>query len=758
MSKRFRCLAPAVVVSLAGTAFGQVGELTPAEYASAYAGDVVVEAEIRTAKQLQAIGVLDIDVWTHGIGIGTLDMRVSPEERAALDALGITYTVTNPDLEASVRAEREDIMARRLQRGGTWYDNYQTYSDFMQRIQDLVAQHPGLATTEVIGQTLQGRDIRAIRISGSGDWDSKPVVFLNGCQHAREWVSPATTMYIAEQLLEQYNTNADVKQVVDLIDFHIVPIVNADGYVYSWTNQRLWRKNRRGGYGVDLNRNWSTGWGGDGSSGSTSSETYRGSSPFSEPETQVLRDYFLSTGRVAANIDIHSYSQLVLRPWGYIFGEPPEPDRSTLTALGDGMAQAIFDTHGATYISQPAWALYIASGTMDDWGYDATGSLSYTTELRPVSSNPGFQLPANQIRPTAEENFNAILFMSQFVGLPLRLDNVGAPSVFAPGEPNFISIDVEDGQSTFQNGTLYSRVGSSGPFTAAPLTSIGGDTYQGQTLSAPCGETIEYYFEVQPASGDSLTYPSDAPTSVLSGDVLEEFYSFEENFQSTNGWTVSNQSLSDGAWSRGVPAGDGDRGDPTSDFDGSGACWLTDNVAGNSDVDGGPTRLLSPAYDLDGLEDVVISYARWFYNDDNDGDRLDVHVSDNNGASWTLVESVGGNTGWVEHSFALADYVNATSQVRLRFSATDNPNDSVTEAAIDGLRIASYGCDDSCPADWNGDTTLNTGDFLDYLNDYNAVLGGGSPTFGDPDIAAPFGTLNTADFLAYLNLYGDGCP
>src|SRR5690606_31915284 len=150
-------------------------------------------------------------------------------------------------------------------------------------------------------------------------------------------------------------------------------------------------------------------------------------------------------------------------------------------------------------------------------------------------------------------------------------------------------------------------------------------------------------------------------------------------FETADGWTVENISLSDGAWQRGVPIGGGVRGDPPTDFDGSGQAWLTANRSGNSDVDGGPTRLLSPIYDLSAFSDALVWYARWFDNDSRDADRLDVHVSNDGGLSWTLVESVPHRDGWELASFLVSDFVPLTAEMRVRFSATDNPNNSVTE-------------------------------------------------------------------------------
>ncbi|MFH0980142.1 MAG: hypothetical protein V2A79_01205, partial [Planctomycetota bacterium] len=170
----------------------------------------------------------------------------------------------------------------------------------------------------------------------------------------------------------------------------------------------------------------------------------------------------------------------------------------------------------------------------------------------------------------------------------------------------------------------------------------------------------------------------------------------------------------DGAWQRGIPAGGGTRGDPLNDFDGSGRCYLTANRAGNSDVDGGPTRLISPTLDLSGVANPVLRYARWFTNDDLDADRLDVEISNDNGGSWTLIESVPDTEGWIPREVRIADYVALTAQVKVRFSATDNPNNSVTEAALDAVKVIDISCGTVGNGDFDGDHNVDLADFATF--------------------------------------------
>jgi hypothetical protein len=166
------------------------------------------------------------------------------------------------------------------------------------------------------------------------------------------------------------------------------------------------------------------------------------------------------------------------------------------------------------------------------------------------------------------------------------------------------------------------------------------------------------------------------------------------------GWSVSG-TAPDGMWQRAVPAGGGDRGDPPSDADGSGACFVTDNADGDSDVDGGATTLLSPVLDATtGPGDAaLVAYSRWFSN--NTGSATDdvfrVQISNNGGGSWVNLETVGvtdpeASGGWYEKVFRIADHITPTSSMRLRFTASDLGSGSIVEAGVDHVRILQATC------------------------------------------------------------------
>ncbi len=294
---------------------------------------------------------------------------------------------------------------------------YHTYAELQTELTNLATAHSAIAQLTSIGKSLQGRDLWAIKISDNvaTDEDEK-VVALLGAHHAREWISVDVPLLIAEHLLQNYESNAAIKNYIDNAEIWIVPMVNPDGHQYSVVSDRLWRKNRRnngdGSYGVDLNRNYSYKWGGTGSSGDTFSETYRGPAPFSEPESQACRD-FLTQIEPDALISYHSYSQLILFPWGHT--NSPAPDKALMENLAIQMANRIKAVHGVTYTPDQSSGLYLSSGDTTDWLYALLGVPAFTIELRPRSSYPGFVLPENQIQPTYEENLPAALYVMEWV-------------------------------------------------------------------------------------------------------------------------------------------------------------------------------------------------------------------------------------------------------------------------------------------------------------------------------------------------------
>jgi hypothetical protein len=258
---------------------------------------------------------------------------------------------------------------------------------------------------------------------------------------------------------------------------------------------------------------------------------------------------------------------------------------------------------------------------------------------------------------------------------------------------------VNDATLDVDSARLFARLGSSGAFDETALVHTGGGIFEGTLPAAPCGETIEFYVAASTTDGEESTSPAGAPESVYEALAIYAEAPFDDDFETDLGWTVSGNAT-DGQWQRGIPAGGGDRGDPPADGDGSGRCYVTDNADGDSDVDNGSTILTSPVLDASGAGEAYISYHRWYSNNAGGAPESDIFVvdiSNNGGASWVNLETVGPSGeevrgGWFHKSFRIADVIAPTNQMRIRFNASDLGQGSVVEAGVDGVRIERRYC------------------------------------------------------------------
>jgi len=275
----------------------------------------------------------------------------------------------------------------------------------------------------------------------------------------------------------------------------------------------------------------------------------------------------------------------------------------------------------------------------------------------------------------------------------------GPDPLQAPGLSNMLSLSIETGLENYVPGTgyLHYRFDPAASWTDVALTDLGNNLFEAMLPATRPGDEPEFYFSAQGDLGTTVYEPSDAPIFVFSFDVCMVRTFFDDDFETDTGWKVLNIAISHGAWERCVPLGSGDYGDPPDDADGSGACYVTENSASyGTDVDGGPTRLTSPAFDLSS-GDGVVSFYRWFYNDDGD-DPFMTHISNDDGATWVEIETIyGGDGGWTPITFNVADYVTPSGEVKVRFSTKDHPDNSTTEAGVDGFKVERH---DFAPTLW----------------------------------------------------------
>ncbi|MFF5785282.1 M14 family metallopeptidase [Streptomyces sp. NPDC012693] len=299
---------------------------------------------------------------------------------------------------------------------------YHNFAEMNAEIDQRLAAYPSIMRKQVIGKSYQGRDIVAIKISDNVATDeNEPEVLFTHHQHAREHLTVEMALYLLRELGAGYGSDSRVTNAVNGREIWIVPDLNPDGGEYDIASgsYRSWRKNRQPNsgssyIGTDMNRNWNYKWGCcGGSSSSKSSETYRGAAPESAPEVKVVADFVRSRvvggkQQITAAIDFHTYSELVLWPFGWTNADTApgmtQDDRDAFATVGGKMAAS----NG--YTAEQSSDLYITDGSIDDYLWGAHRIFGYTFEMYPASSwSGGFYPPDEVIERETSRNRDAVL-------------------------------------------------------------------------------------------------------------------------------------------------------------------------------------------------------------------------------------------------------------------------------------------------------------------------------------------------------------
>ncbi|KAI1077911.1 hypothetical protein F5B20DRAFT_549737 [Whalleya microplaca] len=372
--------------------------------------------------EMKALSAIELN---HNYGLkdaATLDIAIPPESIADFDMLNVTADVLSEDLGADIAAEGPFGDYPGLDKNGlpslSWFDSYHAYEDHIRLWADFQASFSENSELIQAGLSFEGRNIQGIHIWGSGGKGSKPAIFFNGNVHAREWITSMVVEYLIYQIITEYENDTTVQSALDNYDFYILPVVNPDGFVYSQTDNRLWRKNRQTrdnttGVGTDINRNWSVGFGGDGSSSDPDSETFSGYQPGDAPECAALMDFAQSlatTNGIKLYIDWHSYAQVILLSYGYTCDEFPSNIDEQIS-LAAGTAASIATSYNTTFDYGPGCVvLYQSSGNGRDYMTDAAGAeFGWGIELR--STSYGFVLPPDQILPSSIEIWEGMKYL-----------------------------------------------------------------------------------------------------------------------------------------------------------------------------------------------------------------------------------------------------------------------------------------------------------------------------------------------------------
>ncbi|XP_034666268.1 zinc carboxypeptidase [Drosophila subobscura] len=375
------------------------------------------EAQLEGLRPLEAIN--ERVIFLNELHLGAFNVLISPsyneEFLQLLQRLKLAPELLDANAQESLSLDIEPVAdANRRSDDYSWTE-YHELNDTHRWMQQLVEKNQVIVTTFVAGRSYEGRELLGLRISHSAGVE-RQAIFLEAGMHAREWISPATATYFANQLLS--SQQPEIQSLARSYVWYILPHANPDGYVYTHSTNRLWRKTRspqeKNCMGSDPNRNWGFHWREVGASDEPCSESYAGPKAFSEPETESLSQYLMSLPEpVFMYVSLHSFSQLLLYPYGHTSALPEnhrQLERIFSAALG-GMKRRF----GTRYTGGNVYdAIYPAAGSSMDWAYGVLKTkYSFTYELRPSGYSfwTGFRLPASQIIPTGQETTDSLVEM-----------------------------------------------------------------------------------------------------------------------------------------------------------------------------------------------------------------------------------------------------------------------------------------------------------------------------------------------------------
>ncbi|MEV7545258.1 MULTISPECIES: M14 family metallopeptidase [unclassified Streptomyces] len=418
--RRAAVTAALLALALGAPAYGMSATAAPPPTPSTATQDeAVVQYEVQgpsTAAERTAL-------LSSGVSIDEVDARsvvvsANPAQAKALRARGykLTALAGPPD-----RSERG--VANRPMDFPSADSKYHNYAEATAEIDQRIAQYPGIMSKQVIGKSYQGRDIVAIKISDNvGTDENEPEVLFTAHQHAREHLTVEMALYLLQEFGSKYGSDSRITNMVNGREIWIIPDLNPDGgeYDIATGSYRSWRKNRQpnsgsSAVGTDLNRNWDYKWGCcGGSSSSKSSETYRGPAAASAPEVKVVSDFVRSRivggkQQIKAAIDFHTYSELVLWPFGWTYNDTAPgltaDDLAVYKKIGTSMAAS----NG--YTPEQSSDLYITDGTIDDWLWGNQKIFAYTFEMYPsdTGGGGGFYPPDEVIDRETARNKDAVL-------------------------------------------------------------------------------------------------------------------------------------------------------------------------------------------------------------------------------------------------------------------------------------------------------------------------------------------------------------
>lgn len=554
---------------------------------------------------------------------------------------------------------------------------FYTYQEFLNHLDTMFAKYPNLITQRTAIDTFQthdGNPIYWLKISDNPNIDeTEPEILYTSVHHAREPASLSQVIMYMYYLLENYGIIDEVTNIVDNTELYFIPMINPDGYIHNFTTNPngggMWRKNRRnnggGEYGVDLNRNYGHFWGLDdnGSSPSTSSQTYRGPSAFSEPEIQAVK-FFSEEHNFLMVLNYHTYGNLLIYPWGYA-QSLYTPD----SALFVEYAKVMTEQNNYTYGTGDQTVGYIVNGDSDDWQYGEQTTkgkaLSFTPEAG--DNDDGFWPTSSRIIPISKSNLRQNLNYAHLAGKYARVED-RSPTTLS-NITSYIDFEIK-------------RLGLDSPATftvnlvpiSAQIASVGGPVvFTAMSLLETRIDSISVELNAGVNDGDQIKFLLNIDNgSFIVSDTIKKTYGtgitvFTDNANSIANWTSS------GNW-----------GLTTEDYH-SAPSSFTDSPGGDHGNNITSSLFLNDTIDLTNALSANLNFwARWEL--ETGYDYVQVQASNDFGANWiplcgqyTKLGNSSQDEGnpvfngfqfeWVLEEIDLSDFLGEEILLRVRFKS-----------------------------------------------------------------------------------------
>jgi len=695
-------------------------------FARSYQEIRIDDTSLEVIHRLQDLGV-DLDHVQQKKG-EFIQFAIPEDLTLVLSEDGIIFHVIYDDLEAYYASRLYNISSRDFDYGSM--GGYYTHDEVVEHLVELSEDYPNVVSElQYLGESYEGRPIYAVKLSDNPNSDeNEPEVLYTGLHHAREPMSYMNLFYYMYWLVENYNIEDEATALLNNREMWFIPMVNPDGLVYNQginlNGGGMQRKNHRNTCssnddqydwdGIDLNRNYSYQWAFDdeGSSPDLCSQTYRGSAPFSEPETQIIRD-FVEDHDFPIVLNYHSYGNLLIHPLGYIAGLlPPEPDLSIFREFGDEMTMYNNYLMG-TGIETVG---YTVNGEACDWMYGQHGIYAYTPEIGMWSD--GFWPPSDRILPLAEENLHPNKFVAWAVGSKYKVNMTFEEDFYIQGESYNFNYNIKNQGLENANGLVLINIESpifeNEQIMLTALDSWG--IYSGsKSFSIPSNTIGGSMIPVIISVNDDLGFEFTETYNILVGqpDLL-----FSDDAESGMGnWNTDSWGLSQNEFAGNYSFADSPQGDYVGD-------WGSSEMTLNSPLD---------------FSEVAVGYlqitSKWAIEEGWDWAQA---LGSTDGQNWIPLQgdymSGGGGQGvqisgefgydgesdWVTDNISLSQFAGA-DQVYLQFKISSDGHVTYDGIYIDNITVFSYNTANIILGDVNHDGMINV---LDIVNIVNIILGG----------------------------------